>query len=512
MISTTEWMDGYVSDVSYTANFYHYQVPDFLNVCILLKGFDPPDIKKGFNYLELGSGMGFNLNLISSLYPEGNFFGVDFNPEHICFSEKIKNLAQLKNVHFFELSFEEMLKEKLNEFPMFDYITLHGVFSWISHENRINAVKIIRQKLKPGGVCYISYNDMCGWWRQVPLQKFLVDFSKMFPDIGSISQISIGLNLIKKMQKFKLGYFNMPFVNKLLKKHEAKAKEYLVHEYLNQDWKPLFFSEILSYMSESKTKYITQAEPIWEMEKIYLNDEQLKFIQEQRSSVLREILKDYLIEMSFRKDIYIKGATRIPVKKWKKKLEEIQVALRIVPTEKKYKIEIPFCNKNANIAPKTVDRLIEILTEKSCSIGNLLKDRILGYNQLNEIIPFLALLHNTRLIDFFINETQNNRESSIRLNKVVAKDSRYRNIIKFFSAPISKSGIAVNLIERLVYDVIVNREIKDVEEIVSCVYNNLIEVANIEKQKKEDIEKDVLNCIENTVPQWTRMGIIELNL
>ncbi len=46
MIVTNEWIEGYVSDVPYTANFYYYQTPDFLNLCILLKGYDPPDLKK----------------------------------------------------------------------------------------------------------------------------------------------------------------------------------------------------------------------------------------------------------------------------------------------------------------------------------------------------------------------------------------------------------------------------------------------------------------------------------
>jgi len=42
--------------------------------------------------------------------------------------------------------------------PDFDYIGLHGIWSWISDENRQVIVDFIRKKLKVGGVLYISYN------------------------------------------------------------------------------------------------------------------------------------------------------------------------------------------------------------------------------------------------------------------------------------------------------------------------------------------------------------------
>lgn len=511
MITATEWMEGYVSDVPYTANFYYYQVPDFLNLCILLKGYEPPNIKNGFNYLELGSGMGFNLNFIAALYPEGNFWGIDFNPEHIAFSNKIKNACGLKNVSFCEMSFEEMLNEALDDFPMFDYITLHGILAWVSHKNRLNLVEIIKKKLKPGGVCFASYNDMCGWWKHIPFQRLLLDYSKLFPDIGSIAQISVGMNLIKQLRKLNPNYFDTPFMRKIAKKVESGNKNYLAHEYLNQDWKPLFFTEVLSYMSHTKAKYITQADPIWDLPKLFLNQDQLNFLQQQRSELLKEILKDYLVNMSFRKDIYVKGGSKIPLKLWEEKLLDIKVVLRVVPTDRQYKIELPYVNKNANIAPKTIDGLIEVLSDKNMSIRELLENNLLEFNQLNEIIPVLVLLLHSKIIDLVLNYTEHNKETSVSLNKVVAMEARYSDLISFFCIPSCRSGVRVDLIGRLVYDALLNLGIKDIEHILSHV-KKYLEDRLVKEIKEEEISQRVTNYIENTIPQWVRLGILDKNI
>ncbi len=195
---------------------------------------------------------------------------------------------------------------------------------------------------------------------------------------------------------------------------------------------PYFFTEVLSYMYHARMKYISQAEPIWDMPRLFLNEEQVKFLQQQRSELLREILKDYLVNMSFRKDIYVKGGTKIPTKLWREKTQNIKLVLRVISLDKKYKIELPYTNKNANLNPKTIDRLIEILSEKPLTIGELLEDNILNFKQVDELISVVVLLMHSRLIDMVLSEPVDNKNNSLSLNKVVAMEARYFNTIRFF--------------------------------------------------------------------------------
>jgi len=48
------------------------------------------------------------------------------------------------------------------DLPDFDFITVHGVLSWINAENRKAIQRFVLKKLKPGGILYLSYNCLPG--------------------------------------------------------------------------------------------------------------------------------------------------------------------------------------------------------------------------------------------------------------------------------------------------------------------------------------------------------------
>ena len=505
-----EWMDGYVFDVPYIADFFFYQTPDFLNFCLLLNGFEHPPLKN-FKFLELGSGMGFNLNCMAALYPNGEFYGIDFNPEHICFSNKIKDDAGLKNVSFYELSFEEFLKERKDDFPKFDYIISHGVFSFVSDENKNFIVEIIKNKLKQGGVCYISYNDMCGCFFSVPIQRLLLDYSKLFPDLGSLAKINMGKNLIKKMKDAGCMYFNLPIMERLFKKFEIDRLNYLAHEYLNETWNPLFFTDVLSYMKGAKVKYVCQADPIWYFEDLFLTDKQLDFLKGRRSIVLKEIIKDYMVGMAFRKDLYIKGGQALAKGELIEKIKNIKVVLRSPIRQEKFKVTPPYGNKNINIDSELIKKLIEVLNDNSCTIGEMMALSGFQSMELSNILRVIAVLLHSRVIDVVLEAEGHNMESCVRLNKIVAKEARYKNLLQQFCIPKSKSGIFVDIIKRLVYDALVNEGLKDLDSIISYVikYTNEHEGVNF---TKGEIEEEISHCIEEDMVQWERLGIIDIKL
>ncbi len=71
--------------------------------------------------------------------------------------------------------------------------------------------------------------------------------------------------------------------------------------------------------------------------------------------------------------------------------------------------------------------------------------------------------------------------------------------------------MGVDLINRLVYDALINARIKDIDTVISHV-KEYLEGRVTEGVNEEDIEREVINCIENTIPQWIRLGIIEKNV
>src|ERR1700755_2695446 len=100
-----QWDDDYVTDVTYTSNFYREITPIWLATSSLLLGHRPPDLTKPFSYADLGCGNGFTTLSVAAAYPHGDVWGFDFHPAHVEFARGIATRAGLTNVHFVESSF-----------------------------------------------------------------------------------------------------------------------------------------------------------------------------------------------------------------------------------------------------------------------------------------------------------------------------------------------------------------------------------------------------------------------
>ena len=157
------WQDGYITDIPYTAGFFRELAPSYLHLLTLLMGVRPVPIgERGFSYCELGCGQGLGTLIAAAATPNGRFVGVDFNPAQIAKANDLAARSGLGNVSFHEESFASLAHKGEADGSKFDIVALHGIYSWISAENQRHIVEIIRSRLKPGGLVYVSYNCMPG--------------------------------------------------------------------------------------------------------------------------------------------------------------------------------------------------------------------------------------------------------------------------------------------------------------------------------------------------------------
>ena len=245
------WGDGYVDDGTYISGFYREQTPNLLALLALTKGQRAPDPNARLTYCELGSGLGLTLNLLAAANPQIEFYGNDFNPSHILESRALANEAGSGNAHFFEQSFEEFIHEPSLP-PTFDFITLHGIYSWISPENRAHIVEFIRRKLAPGGLLYISYNALPAWSAQMPLQRLLIDHAatQSGPMVGRVQS---AVEFADKLKQVDAAYFrHTPQAAQRLTATHQKNRSYVAHEYFNQHWTPFYHADVLKELAGTK--------------------------------------------------------------------------------------------------------------------------------------------------------------------------------------------------------------------------------------------------------------------
>jgi len=130
------WNDGYEAETAYDTSYYRELSPVWLATTALLAGIRPPRIDRAFHWAELGCGTGLTAGACAAACPHGEFWGFDFNPVHIAKAVHFAESAALPNAIYQERSFAELAELPEGALPAFDFVVIHGVYSWLTRENQ----------------------------------------------------------------------------------------------------------------------------------------------------------------------------------------------------------------------------------------------------------------------------------------------------------------------------------------------------------------------------------------
>lgn len=300
--------DGYVTDIAYTAGHYPELAPSFLHYAATLQGEIAPDPASPYSYCELGCGQGFGTNILAAANPHAEFVGIDFHAGQIANARDLAHEADLKNVTFRCESFQEGLARPDGTYPEFDFITLHGIYAWVTPANRRAIVDFIERTLRPGGLVFVTYNCMPGWTHMAPFQRLLFEHARHHPG-RSDRQTEAGFAFAGRAREAGFRYFAAnPGVGPFMDKMKDKKPEYLAHEYLNAAWEPLYFTDVARDMAEAQLDYVGSAAPLQNFDTLTLPADAQKVISEESDPVFRELLKDYAVNREFRWDIFVRGS------------------------------------------------------------------------------------------------------------------------------------------------------------------------------------------------------------
>jgi hypothetical protein len=306
----SDWNEGYVTEVEYTYGYYKEMSPAAMRFALLAAGYESPPIDK-FTYCELGYGQGAGFNLMAAANPQGDFWGTDFNPAHAAGAEQLARESGLSNVHVFDDSFEDFGKREL---PKFDYIGLHGIYSWVNQRNCEQIVRFIDRQLKVGGAVYISYNTLPGWTHAVPLRGLLsqyVEYQTAAADPMN-KKLDGALKMLVDLNEIPGSYFKQtPQLADRIKALQAQNRKYIAHEYLNKNWRPLYFSQVVDDLAEAKLTFAAHANPLNCVDALNHTKELQAVLEQIQDPIFREVVRDMGINQAFRRDIFVRGPRRL---------------------------------------------------------------------------------------------------------------------------------------------------------------------------------------------------------
>lgn len=252
--SLNDRAEGYVTELPYTPGYHEGLDPAFVTRRLHQLGYAAPHIRQA---CELGFGRGINL-AVHSVAGTTSWWGNDLLREHVddllALTQGLTDRLQVSAATFAEFFAR-------TDLPPFDFIGLHGVWSWVSSKNRKRILEFIDCRLRPGGVVYISYNVLAGWQAVLPLREFLFRETQR-PEIIErplAERIELALQAAQAYvasEPHELA--NDPEFERHLRRIRHQRKAYLAHEYFNRDWAPVSFTEMTDSMGSIGLVYAGQ--------------------------------------------------------------------------------------------------------------------------------------------------------------------------------------------------------------------------------------------------------------
>ncbi|EPX3669488.1 TPA: methyltransferase regulatory domain-containing protein [Citrobacter koseri] len=138
------------SDKSYSIC---YSTPGHIRAVNHLYGVTTPVLDTA-RVLELGAGEGYTLYSQALMYPNSRFVGVELESENSLSSQQALLGSAPDNLALFSLSLDDLLCQDIGEY---DYIIIHGSFSWLSNDIRDQLLAFCQQHLSPQGCIAIEW-------------------------------------------------------------------------------------------------------------------------------------------------------------------------------------------------------------------------------------------------------------------------------------------------------------------------------------------------------------------
>jgi SAM-dependent methyltransferase len=442
----TDWTNGYIADIGYTYGYYHALNPLRANLALLYARVALPGHGTA---CELGYGQGISAN-IHAAASATRWHGTDFNPAQAGFAQELAaHLAESPALH--DQSFAEFCHRA--DLPDFDYIGLHGIWSWISDDNRAVIVDFVRRKLKVGGVLYISYNTQPGWAAMVPLRNLMAQHAATMaaPGAGTVAQVDGALAFADKLMAANPLYARAnPGVAERLKTINSHDRKYLAHEYFNRDWVPMSFADMAGWLVEAKLDYACSASYADLVPELNLTTPQRAVLDEIPDPVFRESVYDFMVNQQFRRDYWIKGRRQLQPLEYSELLRAQRLVMCVAREDVTLTIAgvIGEGTLSADIYNPILDLMRDYQVRTVGEIEQTLSAQRIALAQLHQAC---VLLVEKNVLGAALDEAQvaARRPETDKLNRALIQRAHYSAEIPFLASPVLGGGYSVHRFQQL---------------------------------------------------------------
>ncbi|MBC2713111.1 MAG: methyltransferase regulatory domain-containing protein [Desulfosarcina sp.] len=279
--------------------------------------------------LEMGSGDGGNIIPMAYEFPKSEFIGIDLSPVQIGIGQKIVDSLELENILLETRSIMDMGSTD----GKFDYIIVHGVYSWVPDMVKEKVLDICRNNLVDQGIAYISYNVLPGWQFNKSMRDMMLYRTRHIKDPKERTDTALDLvtTMLEATADSNRFYdVQLRFFGKTLQSfHDVSS--YLLHDYMEADNDPFYFHEFAGALKNHGLQYICDAEQTdFELDSLPA-DAAAKFEEVSENALDVEQYVDFLKNTRFRHSIVCHEEIDVNQDYSLERIEHLFAATDVVP-------------------------------------------------------------------------------------------------------------------------------------------------------------------------------------
>ncbi|MEO0393256.1 MAG: methyltransferase regulatory domain-containing protein, partial [Pseudomonadota bacterium] len=305
------------------------------------------------------------------------------------------------------------------------------------------------------------------------------------------------------------------FIEKIL--DGTYAHDYLMHEYGNESWSPLYSDAVINDMNGIKLDYSGSTSILNNYTDTALPQKVKDYLENNEILLDRQTLLDYSLNETFRQDLYIRGLVTLPVRQFLRQYGSQCFMLTRPLEDCKLDIKIPSGEMSLN--PQVYDALLRLFEgepkalKDAVKFGRQLSLSIEEVMQCLGILCGLGYLHPTSLhgadYDHFNRVNQNIADFAIQGDKALqhlvspvtreATRANYQDLL-FYSCKITDDAQAL---EEAAYERLVRDEVEVTDKAGQVVPLDMV---------RQGLKPNAEQYVEKVVPYYQSLGIINNQL
>jgi SAM-dependent methyltransferase len=296
------------ADVRYVSAFQPEAAPSRLRFALATADtlWNPRDPER-LTVLDIGCGRGVTAALLAAANPDWQVIGLDLQPAHIAEAQDLAALAGLANARFIEADLAELDEDACARLlPEVDVVICYGVWTWVPDIVREGIVRLLRSRVRPGGLVLMGYNALPGFSDAVVLQRLIDDIARVMTGTPE-ERGAAAWDAVAALRQAGAAYLPDEATFDRLLTSVRRAPAYMVHEWLTSFWRPVFHADLARELARARLDYGGSANPGRSLLSLQLTAEQRAALEAAPRGACRETLTDLFLQRRFRTDIFVRG-------------------------------------------------------------------------------------------------------------------------------------------------------------------------------------------------------------